>query len=113
MATITENPIVGATRLDRRKVGPEHHGLAMSFDEFASADFIEGWLYELAREIVVVTELPGIVHEMIVGRLANLFDGVGVVHPGIIKYRAGVGHCRLRLPGLKSDRRMDQAIYLF
>ncbi len=40
----------------RPTVGPEHHGLAMDFDEFTEADFEEGWLYELARGIVIVTK---------------------------------------------------------
>ena len=33
-------------------------------------------------------------------------------YPGIIQYRAGGGECRLRLPGMVSDRHPDQAIYL-
>ncbi len=33
-------------------------------------------------------------------------------HPGRIKYRACGGDCRMRLPGMVSDRHPDQAIYL-
>ena len=33
-------------------------------------------------------------------------------HPGVINYGAGGGECRIRLPGMVSDRHADQAIYL-
>ncbi len=49
MATIT-----------RRRIGPADHGRRMTLDEFLEADFEEGWLYELARGAVVVTEVPGV-----------------------------------------------------
>jgi Uma2 family endonuclease len=84
----------------------------MVFDEFIEAEFQEGWLYELARGIVVVTEVPGTPHGRIVRRVTRLFIYYDDTHPGVIKYGAGGGECRLRLPGMKSDRHPDQAIYL-
>jgi Uma2 family endonuclease len=84
----------------------------MAFDEFIKAEFQEGWLYELARGIVVVTEVPGTPHGRIVRRVTRLFIYYDDAHPGVIKYGAGGGECRLRLPGMKSDRHPDQAIYL-
>ena len=38
-----------------------------------------------------------------------LFVLYEIAHPGVINYRAGGGECRLRLPGMKSDRHPDQA----
>ncbi len=84
----------------------------MAFEAFVEADFVEGWLYELARGIVVVTEVPGIHHGRIVSRLNETFVVYDISHRGIINYRAGGGECRIRLPGMKSDRHPDQAIYL-
>jgi Uma2 family endonuclease len=112
MATVTAAPTVEPTSTGRISIGPEHHGRAMAFQAFIEADFQEGWLYELARGIVVVTEVPGIHHGRIVGRCTVLFVSYEIAHPGIINYRAGGGECRLRLPGMKSDRHPDQAIYL-
>ncbi len=84
----------------------------MDFEEFIRADFQDGWLYELARGIVIVTEIPGIHHGRIVSRFRELFVLYDVAHRGVINYLAGGGECRIRLPGMKSDRHPDQAIYL-
>ena len=84
----------------------------MTLDEFIEADFEEGWLYELARGVIDVTEVPGPHHGRIVNRVARLFIHYDIAHPGVIDYQAGGGECRIRLPGMQSDRHPDQAIYL-
>jgi Uma2 family endonuclease len=95
-----------------RRIGPADHGQRMTLDEFVEADFEDGWLYELARGVIDVTEVPGLDHGRIVSRVARLFVVYDITHPGIIDYRAGGGECRLRLPGMQSDRHPDQAVYL-
>jgi Uma2 family endonuclease len=95
-----------------RRLSTADQGRPMSLDEFIDAEFEDGWLYELAKGVVVVTEVPGIHHGRIVGRLTERFVIYSAGHPGIINYRAGAGECRLRLPGMQSDRHPDQAIYL-
>jgi Uma2 family endonuclease len=95
-----------------RRIGPADHGRKMTLDEFIEADFEEGWLYELGRGIIDVTEVPGLSHGRTVYRFARLFIVYDIEHPGIIDYQAGGGECRLRLPGMQSDRHPDQAIYL-
>ena len=101
-----------ATATLLRRIGPSDHGLAMSFEDFGEADFEDGYLYELARGIVVVTEIPGINHGRIVMRITTLFVQYDLLHPGVINYRAGGGECRIRLPGMVCDRHPDQAVYL-
>jgi Uma2 family endonuclease len=93
-------------------VGPADHGRRLTLEEFIDADFEEGWLYELARGVVEVTEVPGPWHGRIVLRLARLFLHYDEQHPGVIEYQAGGGECRMRLPGMVSDRHPDQAVYL-
>jgi Uma2 family endonuclease len=95
-----------------RTIGRADHGRPMSFDEFIDADFEEGGLYELARGVIVVTEVPGITHGRIVMRLSHLFALYDESHPGVINYRAGGAECRIRMPGMVSDRHPDHAIYL-
>jgi len=95
-----------------RHVGPEDHGIPLTLDEFIEADFEAGWLYELARGVVQVTEVPGIHHGRIVDRVTAMFVVYQINHPGVINYRANASECRLRLPGMQSDRHPDQAIYL-
>jgi Uma2 family endonuclease len=96
----------------KRRIGPADRGRRMTLDQFIKADFQEGWLYELARGVVEVTEVPGPWHGRIVDRTARMFIHYDERHPGVIKYRAGGGECRIRLPGMVSDRYPDQAIYL-
>jgi Uma2 family endonuclease len=96
----------------RPRVGPADHGRPMTLDEFAAADFEDGWLYELARGVVVVSEVPDVSHAQIVDRLGDLFADFRQDHPDVIIMKGGGGMCRLRLPGMQSDRRPDQAIYL-
>ena len=96
-----------------RQITRADHGERMAFDEFVDADF-EGShaLYELARGVIVVTEIPGIDHGRIVLRLAGRLAFYSRDHPGVINYQAGGGECRIRLPGMASDRHPDQAVYL-
>jgi Uma2 family endonuclease len=97
----------------RTIIGPADHGRRMTLDEFVDADFEGGWLYELARGVIDVTEVPGIHHGRIVLRLSDLFALYNAAHPGVINYRAAGSDCRIRFPGgLQSDRHPDQAIYL-
>ena len=100
------------TQTQRPKIGPADHGRRMTLDEFIEADWTEGWLYELARGVVDVTEVPGTPHGRTVRRVARLFTLYNDAHPGIIQYTAGGAECRIRLPGMQSDRHPDQAIYL-
>jgi len=95
-----------------RQIGPADHGQTITFADFIDADFEDGWLYELARGVIVVTEVPGVNHGRIVMRLWRLFMHYDDTHPGIINYQAGGGECRIRLPGMVCDRHPDQAIYL-
>jgi Uma2 family endonuclease len=84
----------------------------MTLDAFIKADFQEGWLYELARGVVEVTEVPDPWHGEVIDRVAEVFILYRRRHSGRITYRAGGGECRMRLPGMASDRHPDQAIYL-
>jgi Uma2 family endonuclease len=112
MATVTQTPLAESTSANLPTIGPEHQGLPMDYHEFIRADFKEGWLYELARGIVIVTRVPGIHHGLIVLRVARLFFTYHLAHPDVIKYQAGGGECRLRFETMKSDRHPDQAVYL-
>ena len=104
MATATRNSLM---------ISPRDAGRRLTLDEFVAADF-EGThaLYELARGVVVVTHVPGIHHGWIVQRVGDEFSYYHRVHPDRIAYRAAGSDCRIRLPGMQSDRHPDQAVYL-
>ena len=94
------------------KIGPGDAGRRMTLEEFVAADWAGGWLYELARGVVVVTQVLGIHHGRIVERISERFVIYKLAHPGVINYRSAGSDCRIRLPGMQSDRHPDQAIYL-
>jgi Uma2 family endonuclease len=95
-----------------RRIGPADHGRPMTLAAFIRANFEEGWLYELARGVIDVTEVPGVPHALIVERIGDQFAYYKRDHPGTIFMRAGGAECPLRLPGMQSERHPDQAIYL-
>lgn len=101
-----------ATAPTRLLVGPSDHARPMSLDEFVHAEFEEGRLYELARGIVVLTDIPGISHGKIVLRTSDSSSRYDDTQPGVIPYRGGGSQCRLRLPGMQLDRHPDYAISL-
>jgi Uma2 family endonuclease len=106
----------------RLTIGRKDHGRRVDFDDFVEGEFEDDpVLYELARGIVEVTEIPGVNHGRIVGRitqhfvvheLTQLFCDYRRDNPGRIQYRAGGAECRLRIRGMESDRRPCQAVYL-
>ena len=54
------------------RLRPSDHGRRMAFEDFIRCDFEDGCLYELARGVIVVTEVPGIHHGLIVQRTSRL-----------------------------------------
>src|SRR5258707_13186504 len=48
----------------KTKLGPQHHGRKMSLKAFEFAKVEEGWLCELARGYVVVSEVANYYHGM-------------------------------------------------
>ncbi len=101
-----------ATATPTLTLGPADHGRTMTLAEFIAAEWTGGCLYELARGVVDVTQVPGPNHGLIVMRVADLFALYHAAHPGVIRYRAGGAECRIRLPGAVSDRHPDHAVYL-
>lgn len=96
----------------RLKIGPADRGRTMSLEDFAEAEGAPGYRYELARGVVEVVEIPGYRH----GQILHNFDlqvfPWETAHPGVIRYHAPGDRCALRLPGMKSERHPDVAVYL-
>ncbi len=95
-----------------RRIGPADRGRQMTLDQFHAAEWTEGWLYELARGVVVVTRVANLPHGLRVLRVVRLFVLYDVAHPGLIRYQASGSDARIWLPGMQSDRHPDQAVYL-
>jgi Uma2 family endonuclease len=93
------------------KVGPQDHGRPMSLAEFDRAEGQEGFLYELYRGIVVVSDIPDFAHFSQFEEIRDQLVAFKLSNPGQI-YRIGGGsECKILLPKRESERHPDIAVY--
>jgi Uma2 family endonuclease len=92
-------------------IGPQDHGRRMSLDEFDSAEGQAGFLYELSRGVITVSDVPGPRHLRTVNAIRRQFAAYDLAHPGRIAILASGGECKLLLDALQSERHPDLAIY--
>ncbi len=95
-----------------RRIGLADHGKRLTLDEFLEAEFDGRWLYELAKGVIEVTNVPGVGHALLVRQFAKLFLYYEQSHPGVIYLSGGGGECRMLMRGIQSDRHPDQSVYL-
>jgi Uma2 family endonuclease len=94
------------------KIGPTDHGRPMSLAEFEHAKVQEGYLYELSRGIITVSDVPNRQHAVQLIAIRRQVAVYDVLHPGRIAGVLGGGDCKLLINGLESERHPDVAIYL-
>lgn len=93
------------------RVGPADHGRPMTLDEFDLAEGQEGYLYELSRGIITVSDVPHPRHFAQVTTIRRQFARYDLDHPGRI-YGIGTGsECKILVAGLESERHPDLLIY--
>lgn len=93
------------------KITPADHGKRMSLDDFDQAEVQEGYLYELSRGVITVSDVPNLQHG----------DQVDFIRQSLAEYRAkklvtiakifGGSECKILLSELQSERHPDIAIY--
>ncbi|MFL5242055.1 MAG: Uma2 family endonuclease [Gemmataceae bacterium] len=96
----------------KAKIGPRDHGRKMPLKAFEFAEVENGWLCELARGYLVVTEVANYYHGMqimAINRLLWLYDAA---HPGAVHAILGSMECKLLVPEFESERHPDIAVYL-
>jgi len=94
----------------RTRIGPADHGRKMTLEEFWEAEDQPGYLYELVRGVLEVSEVPGDAHWQIIHNLHESFSDHNRRHPGVI-LRIGHGSdVRYIIPELETDRHPDVAI---
>src|SRR5262249_10227848 len=89
------------------KIGPQDHGRRMSLDDFDLAEVQEGYLYELSRGVITVSDVPGRRHLVQLRETRRQFDAFDISHPGVIDTIAGGGECKLLIPPFDSERHPD------
>lgn len=98
--------------ITKTKIGPRDHGRRMSLKLFESVQTEEGYLYELARGYIVVSEVANYYHAM---QIVAIMSPLWVYHagnPGLIHAILGNMDCKLFVPGWQSERHPDIAVYL-
>jgi Uma2 family endonuclease len=94
------------------KIGPRHHGRKMSLRAFEFAETEEGWLYELARGYIVVSDVPNFAHMKQAWYIRQHADHYSVENPGRIYVVLTGMECKLLVPEWESERHPDIAVYL-
>ena len=89
------------------RIGPADNGRRITLEEFREAEEQPGCLYELARGVLEVTEVPGDDHGQIVDNLREAFTKYRSEHPGLIRRIGHGSDIRLIIPELESDRHLD------
>jgi Uma2 family endonuclease len=95
------------------RIGLADHGLTLSLEEFLEADVEEGYLYELARGVLEVNQVPNDPHGVVV---SNLYRSVGRHadrHPNLIRRLGGGNEFQFLLPGMIAGRNPDLAVVLW
>src|SRR5438105_3327701 len=93
------------------KVGPADHGRRMSLAEFDHAEVQEGYLYELGRGTIVVSDVPKKRHLYQVESIRDQLSACKRAQPGRIQVIAGGGECKILVAGYESERHPDLAVY--
>jgi Uma2 family endonuclease len=94
------------------KIGPADHGRPMSLAEFEHAKVQEGYLYELSRGVITVSDVPGRLHLLLVMAIRDLLHAYKALNPGRIRIIAAGNECKLLVPAFESERHPDLSIYL-
>lgn len=94
----------------RLQIGPTNRGQHLTLPEFQEAEWRAGYLYELARGVLVVTNVPKGRHAQVVDNTHEAFSTYRRTHPGLIRRIGRGSDVRYVSPMFGSDRHPDVAI---
>ena len=92
------------------RIGPHDIGRKMTLDEFREAEEQPGYLYELARGVLDVVEVPRDEHGRVIHRLHRLLILHDLHTPGPIAWIGHGSDIRLLITETESDRHPDLAV---
>src|SRR5438132_7504140 len=93
------------------KVGPADHGRRMSLADFDHAEVQEGYLYELGRGIIVVSDVPKKRHLLQVLQIRETLSAYRHANPNRIYAICSGSECKLLIGRYYSERHPDLSIY--
>jgi Uma2 family endonuclease len=83
----------------------------MSLKDFDHAEVQEGYLYELSRGVITVSDVPNKKHMDLTYGIKEEVIAYKLSHPGIIHRVLSGSECKLLLADLESERHPDLSIY--
>lgn len=93
------------------KLGPADQGRRLRLADFDQAEPEEGYVLELSRGIIVVSQVPEPRHFAVVNATRRQIHAFDLSHPGRIFGVASGSECKLLLPDFDSERHPDLAVY--
>lgn len=96
----------------KAKIGPHDHGAKMSLKAFEFVETEPGYLVELARGYVVVSEVANYFHAMQFDVIMDHLRAHKVSKRGAIHAILEGGSCKLVVRDWDSERHPDIAVYL-
>lgn len=94
------------------RLGPNDNGRRMTLDLFDRAVGQEGFVFELNKGVVEVTDVPHPKHLFQVQELKRQFFAFDAANPGTIKAIAASNETKILLATDQSERHPDLSIYL-
>ncbi len=98
------------TRISTR-VGPADDGRTMSLEEFDLAEGQEGYLYELSRGVITVTDVPDLEHQAQLEAAFEQLFGYRVAHRTLVYRLVEGSSAKILLADLQSERHPDIVLY--
>jgi Putative restriction endonuclease len=94
------------------RIGPADHGRPMSLAEFEHAKVQEGYLYELSRGIITVSDVPNRRPMLLLNAVKDQLYLYKLTQRGRIYAINTGGECKLLVPAFESERHPDLSLYL-
>ncbi len=94
------------------KIGPADHGRPMSLAEFEHAKVEEGYLYELGRGIITVSDVPNRLHMLQLAGEAGSSTPTSYRIQDASSSSPRGAECKLLVPAFESERHPDLSLYL-
>lgn len=92
-------------------IGPADQGRRMSLREFQDAESDGGYVYELNKGTITVTNVPNRRHLAMSIAARRQLSSYDLSHPGFVYGIVGGSDCKILLLGIESERHPDIAVY--
>ena len=94
------------------RISPADHGKRMSLGDFDRAIAAEGHHYELNKGVIEVSDIPSIIHAVVLRTIRLAFSSFENDNPDVIHFSGGGGEAKVLIGAYGSERHPDWAVYI-